>query len=737
MKYPWLCLVLACSMAGAADAPSKFPTPAGSPGSAQGPYRGFGFEWENNNLGMDHSVPAPWSPVRVEQQTIEVWGRKFDFRSGRAWPDAIASAGIQVLARPIELKLTTGSGTVAWNGPARIRREADDAARIFWQGTEAGLAIEADSSVEFDGFLRIDLRLRPVAGSVSLRELVVDIPFSSPIATFYNRGFSYDFVQQKRSPSWRAEIGETAGRIAGDRREPFVFHYWIGNERCGAEISIPSNYEWSTAKDGSPLEVLAGKDATTLRLNLVTAPREIASETTFSLAILPTPVKPVSIPDWRRIVLLPSTVSDVATRDLNPELWRFYPIVFHGTLPFETWGLPEPSRDPAKRSMCDQQMASAAANGLHVIPYSAACLMSTQAPGFENYRSYWMTNDEQPKRGMRDNVQVSLYAKSIRDFLVFQHVEAAKKFPCYEGLYFDVADISDNVLNSNANEHDMRRRPDASFKPVYKMRDFYKRVYKAVKAVRPGYLITMHQAKMQDVFAAFVDVMLTGEGLNATFLDLGKAQHAQHQLPDGHPTYLPDYTLFSEGFWKAMYAPKGYIHAFLPQITKTFPTNAKGYENREREWKQWFRAHPEFVTRHTREMFSRILVQGLSSRPERCDRAVWTSMMRAFEELGGLADGVEHIPYWEAACFAKTESKDLLFTAYVRPDKKRALLIAANWSNEAVESPVTLGRGALGLTRDGDLQCRDLESKSTVPAQGGETVRFVVPANDFRLLLVE
>ncbi len=718
------------------DGAGLFPTPAGLPGCAHGPYRGFGYEWENNDLGMDHSVPSPWTPVRVEGTEVSVWGRKFDYRNGRPWPDGIGSAGSELLARPIAIHLKTDSGVVTWDGAARLGCHADDAAHIRWQGSEAGLAIEVIASLEFDGFLRTDIRLKPVADRASIRELVVDIPFSSEIASFYNRGFSYDFVEQKRSPSWRAELGETAGRITGDRREPFVFHYWIGNERCGAEISIPSNYEWSTAKDGAALEVLRGKEAVTLRLNMVTAPREIAGETTFSFALLPTPIKPIGVKDHRRIALLPSTVTDTSARGLNPSLWRFYPILFHGTLSFETWGLPQPARDPAGRADFDAKIAAAAKIGLNVIPYSAACLMSTNAPGFEKYRSYWVTNDEQAKRGMRDNVQVSLYAKSIRDFLVYRHVQAARSFPFYKGLYFDVADVSDNVVNANANAHDMRRRPDAQFKPVYEIRDFYKRIYKAVKAARPDYLITMHQAKMQDVFAAFVDVMLTGEGLNATFFERGKAMAAEHQLPDGHPTYMPDYAMFSEGFWRSVYVPKGYINVFLPQVTKTFPTNAKGYENRERDWRRWFAAHPDFVTRHSREMLSRTLVLDLYSRRERCDPAIWTAIMRGFEELGGLAGELKHIPYWEATSFAKAESDALLFTAYVRPEAKRAIVICANWHGQPARGPVTLDAATLGLANTGTRKIIDLESKVPLPCSGA-TTEIAVPANDFRMLLFE
>lgn len=739
--YGWLAAGVALAGLGVSAAQEQkavsFPTPAGTPGAAQGNYRGFGFPWENNQLGMEHTVPAPWTPVRLADRRISVWGRTFAFRTGKPWPEEITSAGQAVLARPLEVRVKTDAGAVTWKGEATLSQAAEDAAQIRWQGREAGMEITVASSIEFDGFWRTDIRLKPASGKVALQELVVDIPFAKAAATYYSRGFSYDYVKQANSsPSWRGELGQTTGRVTGDREEPFVFHYWMGNEERGAELNLPSNFHWSTAKGESAIQVRVQGDATVLRLNMVNQTRALAEEAYYTFALLPTPVKPAPLKDYRRRVLLPSTVRDNANRALNQALWDFYPIVFHGTLTFENWGLPWPAKEPKKRAAFDAQMATAAQNKLQVIPYSAACLMSTNAPGFEQYRPYWVTSPEHNKKGMRDNVMVSLYAKSVRDFLVYQHVESAKAHPFYAGLYFDVADISDNVVNPNANDYDMAKHPAAVFKPIYEMRDFYQRNYKAVKAVRPDYVFTMHQAKAQDIFATYTDIMLTGEGLNATFFDAGRKLEAEKKLAAGQPPYLPDYTMFPEGFWKASYAWKGYLQVFLPMVTKTFPTNARGLEKREQQWKDWFGEHPEFVTQHTREMFAHTLPLDLPCRKERCDPALWLAVMKAFEQIGGLSDATIHVPYWQAHTFVQAEDPALLFTAYHQAGGKQALVIGANWAKEPARKRVKLEAGALGLAGSGPRRIKDLEGRAAPGFERG-MLELDIPGNDFRLWLVE
>ncbi len=732
--FPCVALLI-FGLAARGFAGDAFPTPVGSPGASSGPYQGFGFAWENNDLGLDHSVPAPWTPVKVTGHTVGVWGRTFTFPEAGPWPSELSSAGTPLLARPLRVTLVTSQGSVQWKGSAAITPAAEDRAEIQWHGQEAGLALTVNGSIEFDGFARLDLILRTSRPEPTITELVAEIPFRRSLAKFFSRGFSYDFVQQRSSvASWRGEIGETAGYLDKDLQLSFVNHLWIGDEKRGAELNLPTDFNWAPGSPSNALEIRLNNTEAVLRLNLINRPKVIRGEERFTFAILPTPTKPIPVKNYRQQVLLASSLTGGSKRTLNNELWTFYGILFADSLPLGTWGLPNPPHDPERKAQFDKAMATAARNGLGVIPYSAGCLLSLKAPELEKYRPYWVTNPNKEHKGRSENVMVSHYPKSIRDFLVWNHVEAARTVPQYRGLYFDVADIAYNVTNPNANEYDMARQPAANFKPIYEMRDFYKRVYKAVKAVRPDYLITMHEAKVPQVFGTFAEFMLSGEGLNATFLDAGRALAISRKLAPGQPPYMPDYSLLTDGFWKACYVPQGYVNVFLPQITKTFPPGRNG-KSSEAAWRDWFANHPEFVTQHTREMFSRTLVLGLQARSERCDSKVWLSVMRGFERIGGLSDEVEQVPWWEAQRLVKKPLPGLVLAGYLRRRAQEAIVIGANWSAQPVDAPLELNMDEMGITRQG-AHVIDLESNVVIGPASAPSKLSVRP-NDFRMLLIE
>src|SRR4051812_39675208 len=62
-------------------------------------YPGHGYSWENNSLGMEEVVPAPWTPLRHDREAVECWGRRYEFGSG-ALPVQITSQGRKLFAAP-------------------------------------------------------------------------------------------------------------------------------------------------------------------------------------------------------------------------------------------------------------------------------------------------------------------------------------------------------------------------------------------------------------------------------------------------------------------------------------------------------------------------------------------------------------------------------------------------------------------------------------------------------------
>ena len=75
--------------------------------------------WWQNTLGKDRVVPKPWTPIKVRDMNIEVWGRVFTLGAG-GLPAGIASAGTETLAGPARIRAQVNGADVD------IGRNGDD-----------------------------------------------------------------------------------------------------------------------------------------------------------------------------------------------------------------------------------------------------------------------------------------------------------------------------------------------------------------------------------------------------------------------------------------------------------------------------------------------------------------------------------------------------------------------------------------------------------------------------------
>lgn len=117
--------------------------------------------WWRSPAGIDHSVPAPWTPVRLTSQAVAVWGREYSC-AGRVLPQQIVNQGVEILAAPIGLQLSAAGRTLDLADlPARTVSSRDDAV-VRQAETRCGpLGVKLATTVEFDGLLRCDLTLSP------------------------------------------------------------------------------------------------------------------------------------------------------------------------------------------------------------------------------------------------------------------------------------------------------------------------------------------------------------------------------------------------------------------------------------------------------------------------------------------------------------------------------------------------------------------------------------------------
>jgi len=110
-----------------------------SPGAKTGPYKGFGYPWENNDLGIDRTVPKPWTPVEVEGKTLRVWGRSFQYGKG-VLPEQIVTQGQELFHRApvVALSLNGRALDLAGAEPVIENDGVGDRVSIRWRNESGG-----------------------------------------------------------------------------------------------------------------------------------------------------------------------------------------------------------------------------------------------------------------------------------------------------------------------------------------------------------------------------------------------------------------------------------------------------------------------------------------------------------------------------------------------------------------------------------------------------------------------
>ena len=248
--------------------------------------------WWQNHIGIDHSVPAPWTPVAVGDKGIAVWGRHYRCAGGTL-PQQIVNQREEMLAAPIALRLAADGAAADLAALPAANVSASPDVAIRQAKTRLGrLGVKLVASTEFDGLERYDVTLTPGA-PLDIKDFVLEIPVKSKYASFVlpSNGISANPVA----------MGKDAWHSA------FLPQVWLGNDDVGLAWLAESD-QWWRPHDERMLEVVPEQDRTTLRCKIVRSeaggrpPLRLEKPITISFGLMATPVKPCPVGDpfWVR-----------------------------------------------------------------------------------------------------------------------------------------------------------------------------------------------------------------------------------------------------------------------------------------------------------------------------------------------------------------------------------------------------------------------------------------------------
>ena len=255
----------------------------------------------------------------------------------------------------------------------------------------------------------------------------------------------------------------------------------------------------------------------------------------------------------------------------------------------------------------------------------------------------------------------------------------------------------------------LKGRPGRQVWEYLNVRRFYRRLVEAMKAENPDALLVIHTHGQPRALAAWADFVAIGEGWNVLF----RGGRRFREIAKDPSLYDPDYFQLSEEYLEAqLLPPLGGVTLVLPQVKHAMDPE-----------------RPQRAQRLQRAFFARILPFGVPVWMANSEPTQLASIFEAIDRFGPLSEA-RLLPFWEdGGVVGEGSLRTTVFAV-----SGRALVVVANWGDEAVQETLSFDRSSL-LLSDG-FGVRDAETRRRIPVSEGGQFRVRVPARDLRLLEV-
>jgi hypothetical protein len=328
--------------------------------------------------GKQIEVLPPWTPIRYSADTLQVWGRKYEF-GGSIFPKQIASRGTLLLAGPITLRCKTASERVATRlnkvgtvllspGELKLRQN-------FQFGT--GLHASVNLDAEYDGVLSYQITVHRRPG-IAIRDLSLDIPLRAAVAAYFQK---YILMNQDWGEQATHSVPPGRGVVWQSMFNPYV---WLGNENEGLFWFSQSSEGWRTVSD--PLRLIRSRGRVNFVVSFINTPTLVPRDLRFQFGLQGTPTR--ALPSrWRSIGIVSTWPArnglSLAAFARNPR--PAIVILWPNPKEWCWFGFPEP-RNPARMEALIHSFHS---RGIKVVAYVQAEALASNMPAYKTNIEAW------------------------------------------------------------------------------------------------------------------------------------------------------------------------------------------------------------------------------------------------------------------------------------------------------------------------------------------------------------
>jgi len=603
---------------------------------------------EVEKIGVSDKVPPPWTPLRVNKTSIECWGRSYKFGKF-ALPEQIIIKGEKILASPISFFLDipvrfAGGELLSWEkGETKIiskkrdKIELRSKARISFL---SHLELEVNTSVEYDGFMKVDVELTPLQPT-HINNFTLEIPIESENGKyFWARPGNYFH------PFTSGELPKKEGRVWKGRFLPFI---WIGDEDRGIAWYCESDKNWIVKKASRVIEIRREENIVKLLIHFIDTPSILDSPFRTTFALQATPVRPMPS-GWRNWHLI---------GEKKPgHIWYLWWSVYAGVNGVVAHSYPRPRNPNEFKKIVEDYHKK----GVKVIPYLAISEMGINTPEGRFYANEWM---RLPFYRMADRtgkfacsaIHVCPNSHWV-DFVVWAVNEMVEKYDI-DGMYLDnFFPRGCHNFKHGCGYIDKKGRMKDTY-PIFRIRELMKRLRIVfLEHNKKPFLMTTSKP-----YPCFIGD-LCGHGEGNTEVNIPDDEAQKRQL----------------GRIKAQFMGRqwGIPLFLLPQLKH-------GY------------VRDEDRTSLSEYLLAQFLPHDILIWPAYIDVRILKERWEKIRENFGM-DGVKFLPYWEKPPIISNLPDLVISSAWVKP--KKALLIVSNLSKKFFSQKVKVDLKRLGLSEE-------------------------------------
>ena len=307
------------------------------------------FPWEGNQLGKSDRLIPPFTPVKVNGNTVSTLLRDHLLSDMGLWRQVTADGADLLKEDGMRLEAVVNGKTYSAQGKGlRFTKRSDTNVKAEAEWQAGPLKGKAFCDFDFDGMMKYDLMLESCRGKVDSLKLIIPLDEANAYL-FHACTDGLRFNYGGATPKGEGRVWDSTKAARMDLQSSYVPYLWLGTEKRGFSVFGENDRGWSIAENIPAQELIRKKDgAMYLVLNLFAKPVELKNRRRIELGFQAMPVKPMR-KDWRKCAIwgVPekakpylnyymsfigsalcrggvSSSDDLAPRDNDLSLWETY-----------------------------------------------------------------------------------------------------------------------------------------------------------------------------------------------------------------------------------------------------------------------------------------------------------------------------------------------------------------------------------------------------------------------------